>query len=58
VALTTGLSGRTSALPVAEVRPQVGGIIRKRLFTEGAGAKAGRVLYQIDPASYQAAYPR
>ena len=56
VALTTELSGRTSAFFVAEVRPQVGGIIQKRLFTEGADVRAGEVLYQIEPASYQAAY--
>lgn len=55
VALTTELAGRTSAHLVAEVRPQVGGIIQNRLFTEGADVKAGEVLYQIDPASYQAA---
>jgi membrane fusion protein (multidrug efflux system) len=41
---------------IAEVRPQVSGIIQKRLFTEGGDVKAGQVLYQIDPASYQAAY--
>ncbi|SNB47110.1 efflux RND transporter periplasmic adaptor subunit [Geobacter sp. DSM 9736] len=56
VELTTELPGRTSAYLVAEVRPQVGGIIQKRLFTEGSDVKAGQVLYQIDPASYQAAY--
>ncbi len=56
VALTTELAGRTSAYLIAEVRPQVGGIIQKRLFTEGADVKAGEVLYQIDPAAYQAAY--
>ena len=56
VALTTELPGRTSAYLVAEVRPQVGGIILKRLFTEGSDVKAGQVLYQIDPATYQAAY--
>ena len=56
VAITTELSGRTAALLVAEVRPQVGGIIQKRLFTEGSDVKAGEVLYQIEPASYQAAY--
>ncbi len=50
------LSGRTCAFLVAEVRPQVGGIIQKRLFEEGADVKAGDVLYQIDPALYQAAY--
>jgi membrane fusion protein (multidrug efflux system) len=56
VAITTELTGRTSAYLVAEVRPQVGGIIQKRLFNEGADVKAGSVLYQIDPATYQAAY--
>jgi len=56
VTLTTELPGRTSAYLVAEVRPQVGGIIQKRLFTEGGYVKAGDVLYQIEPASYQAAY--
>lgn len=56
VALTTELPGRTSASLVAEVRPQVGGIVMKRLFTEGADVKAGEVLYEIDPSSYQAAY--
>lgn len=56
VALTTELAGRTSAYLIAEVRPQVSGIIQKRLFTEGADVKAGEVLYQIDPATYQAAY--
>ncbi len=55
VDLTTELSGRTSALQVAEVRPQVGGIIKSRLFIEGAEVKQGEQLYQIDPAMYQAA---
>ncbi|WP_066092281.1 efflux RND transporter periplasmic adaptor subunit [Xanthomonas massiliensis] len=50
------LAGRTVAHMVSEVRPQVGGIIQKRLFTEGQEVKAGQVLYQIDPATYQAAY--
>ncbi|MBF0525684.1 MAG: efflux RND transporter periplasmic adaptor subunit [Deltaproteobacteria bacterium] len=50
------LPGRTSAYLIAEVRPQVGGIIQKRLFKEGSDVKAGQVLYQIDPATYQAAY--
>lgn len=54
VALTTELSGRTVPHLIAEVRPQVGGIIKKRLFTEGSDVKAGQVLYQIDPASYEA----
>src|SRR5471030_458794 len=52
----TELPGRTSAFQVAEVRPQVGGLIQQRLFVEGADVKAGSALYQIDPASYQAAY--
>ena len=50
------LSGRTTAFLVAEVRPQVGGIIQKRLFEEGTDVKAGDLLYQIDPVLYQAAY--
>lgn len=54
ITLTTELPGRTSACRVAEIRPQVNGIIQKRLFTEGADVKAGEVLYQIDPALYQA----
>lgn len=56
VVLTTNLPGRTSAYSIAEIRPQVGGIIQKRLFEEGAEIKAGQVLYQIDPAPLQAAY--
>ncbi|HEX2768445.1 MAG TPA: efflux RND transporter periplasmic adaptor subunit [Geobacteraceae bacterium] len=56
VALTTELSGRTSPCQVAEVRPQVNGIIQKRVFTEGNDVKAGQVLYQIDPATYRAAF--
>ena len=55
LAITTELPGRTSAYQVAEVRPQVGGLIQKRLFVEGADVKAGTSLYQIDAASYQAA---
>ena len=54
--ISTELPGRTSAYQVAEVRPQVGGLIRKRLFVEGADVQAGAALYQIDAASYQAAY--
>jgi membrane fusion protein (multidrug efflux system) len=54
--LTTELPGRTSAYFVAEIRPQVNGIIQKRLFEEGSDVKAGDVLYQIDPALFQAAY--
>ncbi len=53
--LTTDLPGRTSAYRISEIRPQVNGIILKRLFTEGADVKAGEVLYQIDPAPFQAA---
>lgn len=55
VVITTELTGRTAANRIAEVRPQVGGIIQKRLFTEGSDVKADQVLYQIDPAPYQAA---
>jgi len=55
VPITTELPGRTSAYLVAEVRPQVSGIIQKRLFTEGSDVKTGDVLYQIDPAPYRAA---
>ena len=56
ITLTTELSGRITPPMIAEVRPQVGGIIQKRLFTEGADVKVGQVLYQIDPAIYQAAH--
>jgi membrane fusion protein (multidrug efflux system) len=55
IVLTTELPGRTSAYRVAEIRPQVSGIILKRMFHEGADVKAGEVLYQIDPAPYQSA---
>ena len=55
VVLTTELSGRTSAFRIAEVRPQVNGLIQKRLFTEGSDVKEGDALYQIDPAPFQAA---
>ncbi len=50
------LPGRTVAYMTSDVRPQISGIIQKRLFTEGQEVKAGQVLYQIDPRSYQAAY--
>lgn len=53
--MTAELPGRTSPFMVAEIRPQVNGIIQKRLFTEGAEVKAGEVLYQIDPDPFQAA---
>ena len=55
-ALTSEVPGRTSAYRIAEVRPQVNGIIQKRLFTEGSEVKAGQQLYQIDPATYQATF--
>ncbi len=55
VELTTELPGRTHAYLVAEIRPQVNGLIQRRLFTEGADVQAGDVLYQIDPAPFQAA---
>ena len=54
--LTTQLSGRTSAWLTSDVRPQVGGLVKARLFTEGALVTAGQSLYQIDPATYQVAY--
>ena len=56
VRITTELPGRTASYLVSEVRPQVNGVILKRLFEEGSEVKAGQVLYQIDPAPYQAAY--
>jgi membrane fusion protein (multidrug efflux system) len=55
-AVTTELSGRVSAYLVAEVRPQVGGIIQRVMFTEGSEVREGDILYQIDPALFQAAY--
>lgn len=55
VVITNELPGRTSAFLIAEIRPQVNGLIQKRLFTEGSEVKAGQVLYQIDPAPFQAA---
>jgi len=54
IMLTTELPGRTSVYRIAEIRPQVSGLIQKRLFTEGSDVKAGQVLYQIDPAPFQA----
>ncbi|MGI9170034.1 MAG: efflux RND transporter periplasmic adaptor subunit [Caulobacteraceae bacterium] len=56
VTLTTELPGRTSPFEISEVRPQVAGIVKARLFKEGGLVKAGQVLYRIDPATYQAAY--
>lgn len=58
VTLLTQLPGRTTAVKTAEVRPQVSGVIQKLLFTEGGEVKAGQPLYQIDPATYQAAYDK
>jgi membrane fusion protein (multidrug efflux system) len=55
VTLTSELPGRTAVYQVAEIRPQVGGIIQKRLFTEGTEVKAGDLLYQIDSATYEVA---
>jgi len=54
VMLTTELPGRTSAFRVAEIRPQVSGLLQKRLFKEGSYVKTGQVLYQIDPAPFHA----
>src|SRR5260370_23360433 len=54
VTITTDLPGRMVAYRIAEVRPQVSGVIVKRLFTEGSEVKAGQQLYQIDPAPFQA----
>jgi len=56
MAFSTELSGRTVAPVIAEIRPQVGGIIQKRLFSEGSQVKEGQALYQLDPAPFQAAY--
>jgi len=56
IELTTELPGRTSAYRISEIRPQVNGIIQKRLFQEGSDVKAGQLLYQIDPAPFQVAY--
>lgn len=54
--LTTTLPGRVTAFQTAEVRPQVGGIVKRRVYAEGSEVKAGSVLYELDPATYQAAY--
>lgn len=55
VVLTTELPGRTAPYRIAEIRPQVHGLVQKRLFTEGSDVAAGQALYQIDPAPFQAA---
>lgn len=54
--LSKELPARVSALTVADIRPQVTGLIQKRLFAEGSQVQAGQLLYQINPDSYQAAY--
>lgn len=56
VALQSELPGRTVAFKMSDVRPQASGIIKQRLFEEGSTVRAGQLLYQIDPSSYQAAY--
>ena len=56
VPLVAELPGRTSPFAVSEVRPQISGLVKQRQFVEGSNVKAGQVLYQIDPAPYQAAY--
>jgi membrane fusion protein (multidrug efflux system) len=56
VATSTDLPGRTSSVDTSDVRPQVNGVILRRLFVEGGEVKEGQQLYQIDPATYQASY--
>lgn len=56
VATSTDLPGRTSSVETSDVRPQVNGVILKRLFVEGGDVREGQQLYQIDPATYQASY--
>lgn len=56
ISLTRDLPGQTSAYLISEVRPQVSGIVKQRLFTEGAYVKAGQPLYEIDDSLYQAQY--
>src|SRR6187551_2001913 len=53
IEITDELPGRTTAFRVAEVRPQVTGIVQKRLFSEGSEVKAGAQLFQIDSGSYR-----
>ncbi|MCQ9156533.1 efflux RND transporter periplasmic adaptor subunit [Acidomonas methanolica] len=53
---TTDLPGRTEAVEIAQVRPQVNGVIKQRLFKEGSDVTAGQQLYLIDPAPYRAVY--
>lgn len=54
VPVSAELAGRTAAYAVAEIRPQIGGIVQKRLFKEGSEVRAGQVLYQIDSAAAKA----
>src|SRR5271156_5451911 len=54
VTLTTNLPARSAPYRIAEIRPQVSGVLQKRLFDEGAEVKEGQQLYQIDPATYKA----
>jgi len=56
ITFDTELPGRTVSPLIAEIRPQVNGIVQKQLFTEGSTVKAGQVLYQLDPAVYEAEY--
>ncbi len=56
VTLTTELPGRTVPFRVADIRPQVSGVVQKRMFVEGSDVRANQQLYQIDPAPYQASY--
>ena len=56
VSLTAELPGRTSPFAVSEIRPQISGIVQKRLFVEGSTVRTGQALYQIDPAPYRATY--
>jgi membrane fusion protein, multidrug efflux system len=56
VVIKTVLPGRTAPTVIAEVRPQVTGIVQSRAFNEGAEVKAGSTLYRLDPATYQTAY--
>jgi len=56
IPLEAELAGRTAPYAVSEIRPQVSGIIKQRLFTEGSMVRQGQPLYQIDPAPYRAAY--
>src|SRR3546814_10124995 len=56
--LVTELPGRTNAFMMSDVRPQIGGIVLRRLFEEGSIVSKGQLLYQINPAPYEAAVKR